>query len=58
MSYISDYKVGAMTEQEYKNECAMENRRERMERYLEWCERYYPDGEFEEESEDEKVVEE
>ena len=31
MSYISDYKVGALSEIEYRNECAMENARARYE---------------------------
>lgn len=36
MSYISDYHCGAMSEEEYKNECARENNRE-------WYENHYPD---------------
>ena len=38
MSAYSDYKVGALSEHEYRNSCTRENRRER--EYIDEWERY------------------
>lgn len=34
MSIYSDYKCGALTEDEYRNECARENRKDRIQREM------------------------
>lgn len=52
MSYISDYKVGAISYEEYVEYGKQENNRERMDAYLDWCDRYYPDGDPNEEDEE------
>lgn len=39
MSIYSDYKVGALSDDEFRNMCILENRRERQEYIDEW-ERY------------------
>ena len=54
MSYISDYKVGAISYEEYRNECARENNRARYEERELWREKYYPDGEPNEDDEDDE----
>ena len=48
MSYISDYRCGAISYDEYKSECARENR---MERYYE--DHMYDEEDYEDEDDEE-----
>lgn len=49
MSIYSDYKAGAMSEEEFKNACA---RADRIERYYEAREEYLKANDYDEERED------